>query len=126
MTEEVDALQTFNPLSVIGLALALLALGVALEIGLRFAQRWAESRERRLASVVLRALYWQPLFWSVLFGAGWLLASLSDVSVARQRGLEIVLGLLLISLTIVAVRILLGWIGMLTARRPSERTIKSG
>jgi small-conductance mechanosensitive channel len=119
MTEEFDALQMFDPLSLIALAVGLLALGIALEVGLRFAQRWAESKERRLASIVLRALYWQPLLWSVLLGVGWLLAGLSDVSVARQRGLEIVWGLLLISLTIVAVRILLGWIGMLSAKRPS-------
>ena len=102
MTEEADALQTFDPLSLIALALGLLLLGIALEMGLRFAQRWAESHDRRMTSIVLHALHWQPIFWSVLVGAGWLLTGLSDVSIERQRGLEIVWSLLFISLTIQA------------------------
>jgi small-conductance mechanosensitive channel len=119
MTEEVDALQAFDPLSLIALVVGLLALGIALEVGLRFARRWAESKEQWLVGLVLRALQWQSLFWSLLLAAGWLLAGLSDVSVERQRGLEIVMSLFLISLTVVAVRLVLGWFKMLAARRPS-------
>ena len=119
MTEEFDALQAFDPLGAVGLAIGLLALGIALEVVLRLAGRWATSKNRRLAAVILGALHWQPLFWCVLFGAALLLARLSDVSIQRQRGLEILWALLLISLTIVAVRILTGWLKMLTAQRPS-------
>lgn len=41
MTEEFDAMQAFNPFSAIGLAIGLLAPGIALEILLRLAGRWA-------------------------------------------------------------------------------------
>jgi small-conductance mechanosensitive channel len=119
MTEEFDALQAFNPLSAIGLAIGLLALGIALEVLLRLAGRWAKGKERPLAAVILGALRWLPLFWCVLTGAALLLAGLSDVSTERQRGLEILWALLIISLTVFGVRILTGWVKLLTAHRPS-------
>jgi small-conductance mechanosensitive channel len=119
MTEEFDALQAFNPFSTIGLAIGLLALGMALEVLLRLARRWAIGRDRPLAAVILGALRWLPLFWCVLFGAALLLAGLSDVSTERQRGIEILWALFLISLTVFGVRILTGWVKLLTADRPS-------
>lgn len=119
MAEEFDALQISDPLTGLGLALAVLLLGVLLEAGLRFAQRWVAARNRPLAGVVLGALCWQPLFWSILIAFASLLAGLSDVSVERQRGLDIIWSLLIISLTIVAVRILAGWFKMLIAPRPA-------
>jgi small-conductance mechanosensitive channel len=119
MTEEFDALLTFDLLSSIGLALAILVLGLLLEVGLRLAQRWVAARERQLAGVILGALRWQPIVWSILFAFAWLLSGFSDVSVERQLGTRIFLGLLTISLTIVTVRILTGWLKIQTAKRPA-------
>ena len=119
MTEEFDALQTFDPLTGIGLALALLVIGILLEVGLRIAQRWVAAKDWQLAGVVLGALRWQPVVWSILFAFVWLLAGFSDVSVERQLGTRIFLGLLTVSLTIVAVRILTGWLKLQTAKRPA-------
>jgi len=117
MAEEFDALQISDPLTSLGLALAVLLLGILLEAGLRFAQRWVAARNKPLAGLVLGALCWQPLFWSILIAAAGLLTGLSDVSVARQRGLDLVWGLLIISLTIIVVRILAGWFKMRVAPR---------
>ena len=119
MTEEFDALQAADLLSGIGLALAVLVLGILLELGLRLAQRWATSKDWRPAGVILGSLRWQPIFWSILLAAAQLLAGLSDVSVERQRGFGILLGLLTISLTIVAVRILTGLLKIKTAQQPA-------
>lgn len=119
MTEEFDALQEFDLLSSIGQAVLLLAFGIGLELLLRSVQRRAVAKNRALAGVVANALRWQPLFWSIVIAFAWLLANLSDVSVARRRGLGIVWGLLAVSLAIVAVRILAGWFKMLIATRPA-------
>jgi small-conductance mechanosensitive channel len=119
MTEEFDALQRFNLLTSVGLIVGLLILGVVLELVLRLAQRWTEKRDWRFGAVVLGAMHWLPLFWCVLIAAAMLLAGFSDVSVERQRGIQILWALLLISITIVAVRILTGWVNMLAEQRPS-------
>ena len=119
MTEEFDALRTFNPLSGIGLAVALLLVAIALEVGLRFVQRWTTARGWRVATLIVGALRWQPIFWSILVTSAWLLAGLSEVSVERQQGLSILAGLLVISLTIVVVRILAGWVKILISPRPA-------
>jgi small-conductance mechanosensitive channel len=96
-----------------------LLLGIVLELVLRFLERRAVSKERRLVGVFLNALHWQPLFWCVWYLVMLLLANLSDVSIARQRGLDILWSILLISITIVAVRIMTGWVRLLTAQKPS-------
>jgi small-conductance mechanosensitive channel len=119
MTEEYDALLQFNLLGSVGLVVGLLVSGVILELILRRTQRWTESKGRRLATVILGAMHWLPLIWCMLLSAAILLAGLSDVSIERQRGLEILWALLLISLTIVGVRILTGWVRILTEQRPS-------
>jgi len=119
MTEEFDALLRFNLLGSVGLLVGLLIFGIVLELVLRLAQRWTEAKGWRLGTVVLGAMHWLPLFWCVLLGAGMLLAGLSDVSITRQRGQEILWALLLISITIVAVRVLTGWVRILAAQRPS-------
>jgi small-conductance mechanosensitive channel len=119
MTEEFDALLSFNPTNTIYLIIGILILGIVLELVLRFIERWAISKNRSLAGVILRSLHWQPLLWCVLFAIFLILASFSEVSVERQRGLEILWSLLLISVTIVGVRIMTGWVRLLTAQKPS-------
>ena len=119
MTEEFDALLKFNLIGSVGLVVGLLVFGILLEIVLHLAQRWADTKGWHLGTVFLGALHWLPLSWCGLYGATMMLAGLSDVSIERQRGLEILWGLLLISITIVVVRILTGWVRMLTAQRPS-------
>jgi small-conductance mechanosensitive channel len=120
MTEEFDALQLrFAPSLAIGLAIGMLVLGIALEILLRLVERWALSKDKRVSAVILRALHWQPLFWSLLLMAALWLTSFSDISRERLLGTNILSGLLLISLTIVTVRIMTGWFRMVTTKRPS-------
>lgn len=122
MTEDFDALQTFQPLIVIGLAAGLLVLAILLEFLLRFAERWVKARNWQKAGVVLRALHWQPLFWLMVLGASWLLAGYSEISVERQQGLRILGALVLISVAIVTVRIITGWVKLITARHRSAST----
>lgn len=119
MTEEFDALLRFDPFRSIGLAVGILLLGILLEVGLRFLERRAVAKEQRRLSVIYNALHWQPLFWCVWYVVMSLLANFSDVSVERQRGLEVLWSLLLISITIVGVRILTGWVRLVTAQKPS-------
>ena len=119
MTEEFDALLRFDPLRSVAIAVGVILLGIVLELVLRFLERRAISKDRRLVGVFLKALHWQPLFWCVWYVIFFILAGLSDVSVERQRGLDILWSLLLISFTIVAVRIMTGWVRLLTAQKPS-------
>ena len=119
MTEEFDALLKFDPLRTIVFAVGVLLLGILLEVGLRFLERRAESRDRHRTAVILNALHWQPIFWCAWYVVMSLMAVFSDVSVERQRGLEILWSLLLISLTIVGVRIMTGWVRLVSAERPS-------
>jgi small-conductance mechanosensitive channel len=119
MTEEFDALLRFDPLRAIAFAVGVLVLGILLEVGLRFLDRWAASKKRRRTGVILHALHWQPLFWCVWYVVFLILTGFSDVSVERQRGVEILWSLLLISITIIGVRILTGWVKLITAQKPS-------
>jgi len=117
MTEEFDALLGFDIFGTIVLVIGVLVLGIALEWGLRAAQRWAGSKAWSRTSVILQAFYWQPIFWCVLVAASEILASFSEFSVTRQVGQGVIWALLLISITIVFVRIMAGWVKMLTASR---------
>ena len=119
MTEEFDALLRFDPLRTIAITVGILLLGIVLELVLRYLERRAVSNNRRRTSVLLNALRWQPLFWCILIVIFLILTRFSDVSVERQRGIEILWSLLLISITIVGVRILTGWVRLITAERPS-------
>lgn len=116
MTEEFDALQGFDIFGTTTLVIGILVLGIVLEWGLRLARRWTVSKEWSRTSVILQAFYWQPIFWCVLVVASAILASFSEFSAARQVGQEVVRALLLISITIVFVRIMAGWVKMLTAQ----------
>lgn len=116
MTEEFDALQGFDILTITTLVIGILVLGVVLEWGLRFAQRWTDSRGWSRTSVVLQAFYWQPMFWCVLYAISNVLAGFSEVSSTRQVGQGLVQALLLISIAIVLVRIMTGWVKLLTAQ----------
>lgn len=119
MTEEFDALQGFDIFSTTTLVIGALVLGVVLEWGLRFAKRWTGSKGWSLTSVILQAFYWQPLFWCVLVAASAILASFSEFSATRQVGRGVIWALLLISITIVFVRIMTGWVKILVDRRSS-------
>lgn len=119
MTEEFDALQGFDLLGTIILVLGIILLGIALEFGLRLIRRWTESKDWLRTGVILQAFYWQPIFWCALYAVSIILISFSEVSVIRQVGQGLVQSLLLISITIVFVRILTGWVKMLTAQRAS-------
>lgn len=119
MTEEFDALLRFDPLRTIAFAIGVLLMGIVLEVVLRYLERRTIAKKRRKTSVVLHALHWQPLFWCIWYIVLLVLTSFSDLSIERQRGLEILWGLLLISITIIGVRVLTGWISLITARKPS-------
>lgn len=119
MTEEFDALLRFDPLRAIAFAVGVLLLGIVLELVLRYLERRAVSKKRYRTGVVLSALHWQPLFWCAWYVVFLILTSFSDVSVERQRGLDILWSLLLISITIIAVRIMTGWVKMISAQKPS-------
>ena len=80
-------------------------LGFVLEWGLRAAHRWTGSKGWSRTSVIFQAFYWQPIFWCVLVAASEILASFSEFSVTRQVGQGVIWALLLISITIVFVRI---------------------
>lgn len=119
MTEEFDALLRFDPLRAIAYAVGVLLMGIVLELVLRYLERRAVSKKRYRTGVVLSALHWQPLFWCAWYVVFLILTSFSDVSVERQRGLDILWSLLLISITIIAVRIMTGWVKMISAQKPS-------
>jgi small-conductance mechanosensitive channel len=119
MTEEFDALLRFDPLRAIAFAVGVLLLGIVLELVLRYLERRAVSKKRYRTGVVLSALHWQPLFWCAWYVVFLILTSFSDISVERQRGLDILWSLLLISITIIAVRIMTGWVKMISAQKPS-------
>ena len=119
MTEEFDALQGFDLISTLIMVLGIILLGIAIEFCLHYARRWTETRGWLRTSVILQAFYWQPIFWSVLYAASVILVGLSEVSEIRQMGQGLVQSLFLISITIVFVRILTGWVKMLTAQRAS-------
>jgi hypothetical protein len=53
MTEEFDALRGLDLSQALLLVAGLLAFGIALEVLLRLAGRWAVSKNRRLAGVIL-------------------------------------------------------------------------
>lgn len=119
MTEEFDALQSFNIFDTIGSVIVILVLGILLELGLRYLQRWTKAKGYRRTSVILNALTWQPIFWCILLAVSMILGGLSEISSERQLGSDIVSVLLRLSITIVLVRVMTGWVKMLTERRAS-------
>jgi hypothetical protein len=119
MTEEFDALQGFDFASTLILVLGIIMLGVAIEFGLRYAQRWADSNGKLRTGVIFEAFYWQPIFWCVLIAGSQILVGFSEISQIRQVGQGVVRSLLLISITIILVRILTGWVRMLTSQKAS-------
>ena len=119
MTEQFDALQSFNIFGTIGLVVAIAVFGILLELGLRFIQRWSRSKGYRRTSVILNAFTWQPMFWCLLVAASLILEGFSEISETRQLGSDIIGILLRISITIVLVRIMTGWVKMLTEERAS-------
>ncbi len=119
MTEEFDALLRFDPVRAITFAVGVLLLGIVLELVLRYLERRATANNRQRTGVILNALHWQPLFWCAWYVVFLILTSFSDISVERQRGLEILWALLLISITTIGVRIMTGWVRLISAQKPS-------
>jgi small-conductance mechanosensitive channel len=117
MTEEFDALQTFDIWGVIQWAVVLLVLGISIEIGLRLLRRRARSKNRSLLNVILGALLWHPLFWCIVIGFGLPLVNAANNPIVRQQRLNFILSLLLISITIIVVRITIGWLKLLAAKK---------
>jgi len=59
MTEEFDALRTFDLAGMILIGALLLVVALIAEGGIRFLRRWAQAIEWRYVVVVLNALTWQ-------------------------------------------------------------------
>lgn len=117
MTEEYDALQNIDIFGDIQTAIVLLILGIIIEVGLRFLRRWARSKEWSFLDVFLGALFWQPLFWCLLIGIGLPIVNATNNPIARQQRLNIIFALFVISITIIIVRIAIGWLKLLAAKR---------
>jgi small-conductance mechanosensitive channel len=116
MTEEFDALQAFDISGAMGTAVALLILALLAEAGLRLLHRWTQSRKWRYADVVLTSFFWQPLFWALALGIGLPLVRRIDNPIIRQQRVAFLTSLLLISITVIVVRIIAGWLKLLMAK----------
>jgi small-conductance mechanosensitive channel len=119
MIEEFDAIQSLNLSRILIYAAGLLLIGVILELGLRFGQRRALSKNYTWVPAILRALAWQPLFWGVLLGTIWPLWRLVEQSIGWVRGAGLISALVLISVTVIIVRLINGLLEILTAKTPS-------
>jgi len=117
MTEEFDALLSFDLLSTVLQVLGIVFLGIALEWGVRFAQRRADSKGWTRMSMVLRTMFWLPIFWCTLFVALRILEEFSEVSVIRQVGRSLVQALLIVSIAFVIARIMVKWVRLLTSKQ---------
>ncbi len=117
MTDEFDARQWTNIVGgILTLAVALL-LGLALEYGLRRLDALAEARGWHKTRIVLYALRGQALFWALLGGLLWSLPSQWLNLPSLALGLDIFTFLMRIAVTILAVRLLTGWVELYAAQR---------
>jgi len=117
MTEEFDALLSFDLLSTVLQVLGIVVFGIALEWGLRLAHRRAEREGWTRMSMVLRTMFWLPIFWGTLFAALGILEEFSEVSAVRQVGRNLVQALLIISIAVLIARVMVGWVRLLTSKR---------
>ena len=116
MTEEFDVLRAFDILGAIQAALLLLILGLIAEGGIRLLRRWATAKNWRYMTVVLNALVWQPLFWSLLFGIGLPLISRANNPIVKEQLLSILSSIFLVSVAVIVVRIIANWLKLIAAR----------
>ena len=119
MIEEFDAIQSLNLSQLFLYAAGLVLLGIILEAGFRFGQRWALAKNYTWLAAILRALAWQPLFWGVILGAIWPVWRLVEEITGWQWGAGLLNALVPISVTIIVVRLINGLLKILTARTPS-------
>ena len=118
MIEEFDAIQRLYLSQLLLYAVSLLLIGVIIEVGLRLGKRWALSKNYTWLTVILGALSWQPLLWGVLLGTVSPLLDLAQESLGWQRGPALFQSLLLISATVIIVRLINGLLKIMTARTP--------
>ncbi len=119
MIEEFDAIQSLNLSRVLIYAAGLLLIGVILEVGFRFGKRRALAKNYTWISAILRALAWLPLFWGVLLGIIWPLWRLVEEITGWQGGAGLINALVLISVTVIIVRLINGLLKILAARTSS-------
>lgn len=119
MTEEFDAIQTLNLTTAILAIFTWLALAIVLEVGLRLAKRWAVGKGQDLLGVIFNAFTWQPFFWTLIIGVALPSILLLDQLNLRRNNQGPLVPLITISVTIVAVRLLRGWLGLIKERKPS-------
>lgn len=119
MIEELDAIQRLNLSRLLLDSIGLLLVGIVLEIGLHFGKKWALAKNYTWLAAILGALNWQPLFWGVLLGTVLPLLDLTENTTGWQRGPDLIWTLVMISVTIVIVRLINGLLRILTATTPS-------
>ena len=119
MIEEFDAIQSLDLSQTILSVAAFLLVGIILEVALRLGKRWALSHNYTWGPAILGALTWLPVFWGVLLGVVSPLLDLIEERIGWQRGPELLQALLLISVTIVVIRLINGLLKILTARTAS-------
>ena len=117
MTEEFDALQSLFDFRIIQTSVIFLAMGIIIEVGLRFLRRWAMLRNWSLLNVIIDAIVWHPLFWVIVIGLGLPLVSTASNPIIRQRRLDFIFSLLIISISIIIVRIVIGWLKLMLAKK---------
>jgi small-conductance mechanosensitive channel len=119
MSEEIDALQALDISLGIFLILGLLTLGIALEVLLRIIRRWTISKNKPHLTMIVNAFTWQPLAWSLIIGIAWPASLLLNRLSSQEADQELVLTLFAISTTIIILRLLRGWMRILTETRPA-------
>ncbi|MFN2203965.1 MAG: mechanosensitive ion channel family protein [Caldilineaceae bacterium] len=119
MIEEFDAYQNLNLLQFAVTAIGVLLIGVLLEVALRYGRAWAMNRQNTWVEAILNALTWQPLFWAIMLGVVWPALGLASIITGRQQDLDARNMLLMISVTIIVVRLINGLLRSLSARSPS-------
>ena len=108
MTEEFDVTRAFDISNTIQFGLALLSLALVAELVIRVLGRLAKSKDWRYLHIIFSALAWHPLFWALVLGIGRPFIQSANNPIVRRGLEELLVDLLLISLTIIAVRIAAG------------------
>ena len=118
MAEEIDALQTLNISLDLFIAFGLITVGIALELLLRLVRRWAISKNKPYLTTIINAFTWQPVIWALIIGIGWPLSNLMNRFNLQEDNQELVFTLFAISVAVVTLRLLRGWMRILTETSP--------
>ena len=119
MIEEFDAIQRINLTQTLLYAAGVLLIGIILEVILRFGKRWSSSKDYAFLSTILNTLTWQPLIWGILLGIVFPLLDFISVTLGWQIGPGLMQSLMLISATVIIVRLINGLLEILTVRIPA-------